>query len=671
MGKASKSTKKFQKNHLKRTVDQRKTEQKYKQKFLKGKKKFDKSYTANGEDDAENENVHNENEVFENGSAESFFNTMIDPVPKSNNKKTKPKSKANGKDLESAKKDYEDMTENDPEFYNYLNENDEDFDLNSNKKDEDKAQDEEEISKKTKEEDVPSEVTLKTIATWKKSLETQHSAKTIKKVLVSFKYAVNASKPDMNGTQYTITDPEVFNSLLSLTLKSIPDSVQHNIPLVSSSGTKQVSTESKQFTALSSSLKSHASVLSALLKDVQDKDTATLTLKSIHKLLPYISSFRKPLKELIEAAVHIWGSAENAEIRNSAFDFLKTVGEENSKSLLEPILKSTYNGILKNSRSTNIHTMAGINFQKDTAATLFEIDPTLSYELGFQFIRQLAVHLRSSIENKTSESYKTIYNWQYCHSLDFWSRTLAAQCDTTKEALSGKASPLRELIYHLVQVTLGAIRLIPTPQYFPLRFYLIRGLLRLSQSTGVYIPLLPLLTEVLSSSVITSNPKNSNLKALDFDHTIRASKEYLGTRIYQDGVSDEFTDLVGEFFVLYSKSIAFPELAAPAIITFKRFTKRSKNTRFNKQLQRLVDKLEENTKFIQQKRNSVNFSPTHKAEAAVFLKDLALEKTPLGIHVIGQRQVKAEKARALREKLEADEEEESDAEDSDEEMSDA
>lgn len=85
------------------------------------------------------------------------------------------------------------------------------------------------------------------------------------------------------------------------------------------------------------------------------------------------------------------------------------------------------------------------------------------------------------------EGYKTIYNWQYCHSLDFWSRVLSQHCNPEKELQNHKSkeSPLRQLIYPLVQVTLGAIRLIPTAQFFPLRFYLIRSLMRLSQSTGV------------------------------------------------------------------------------------------------------------------------------------------------------------------------------------------
>lgn len=677
MGKAPKPLK-VKKTTLKSSAEHKKAEKKLKSKALK-ESKAKKSSRAGDVTEASVEETM--------ASVEDFFNSQIDDAPVKDSKKKKSKSKSLTKeDLENEKEDYqksmEKMAETDPEFFAYLKENDEallDFDISKLSEDDEEFEDdveegedaeeadeeepevEEKPAKKSKqkvEEEDSNEVSAADVKDWKKSLEVTHSLKTIRKVMLAFKEAVRVSEADDHeGSKYTVTDPAVFNSLLLVVLKSIPEAIQHHLPLqTTSSGSKFVLTEGKKFKALSSSLKGHASALSILLADLQDRDIANLVLKSIHTLLPYFLSFRKPLKELIEAVVTLWGTAKEDETKMVAFAFLKTVGQEHSKSLLELILKSTYAGILRNSRRTNIHTMPGLNFQKNSAATLYDIDTSISYQHSFQSIRQLAIHLRSGIVNPNKgDSYKQIYNWQYSNSLDFWSRTLAVQCDVTKETEAGKQSPLRELIYPLVQVTLGAIRLIPTPQYFPLRFYLIRSLLRLSQATSVYIPLLPLLTEILSSTVITKSPKSSTLKALDFDHNIRANKSYIGTRIYQDGVCDELIDLTGEFFVLHSKSIFFPELAVPAVITLRRFTKKSKNVKFNKQIQRLVERLEENSKYIQKKRAAADFAPTNLEAVAAFLKDEAWENTPLGSYVVVQRQVKEEKARILRESLEADE----------------
>lgn len=117
---------------------------------------------------------------------------------------------------------------------------------------------------------------------------------------------------------------------------------------------------------------------------------------------------------------------------------------------------------------------------------------------------------------------------------------------------------------------------------------------------------------------------------------------------------DQIVELVSEFFVLYCKSVAFPELAIPAVITLKRFTKRSNISKFNRQLLTLLDKIDANAKFIEQKRANIDFGPTNRDQVNNFLKDLDWQKTPLGSYVVVQRQVRAEKLAILRESQEQD-----------------
>lgn len=236
----------------------------------------------------------------------------------------------------------------------------------------------------------------------------------------------------------------------------------------------------------------------------------------------------------------------------------------------------------------------------------------------------------------------------------------------------------------MVQVTLGVIRLIPTPQFFPLRFYLIKSLIRLSQNSGVFIPIYPLLSEILTSTAFTKAPKKSpNLAAFDFEHNIKCTQAYLNTKIYQEGLSEQFVDLLGDYFALYCKNIAFPELVTPVIISLRRYIKTSTNVKLNKRLSTVVEKLNQNSTFIQEKRSDVEFGPTNKSEVSRFLNDVAWNKTPLGSYVAVQREVKEEKARLMRESMEEQDKEreteeakllnslESDDDNEDVEMSDA
>lgn len=404
-----------------------------------------------------------------------------------------------------------------------------------------------------------------------------------------------------------------------------------------------------------------------------------LTLTSILELLPYILSFKKAVRELIRAVVEIWSdSAQTEAIRISAFLILRRLSTIGDPGIKEHVLRSTYQGLIKGSRSTTIYNLAGINLMKNSGLELWGlVEPQIAYTTGFTFIRQLAIHLRNSIKNNSNESYKSVYNWQYVHSLDFWSRALSTHCDTLKEATNGKESPLRPLIYPLTQVTLGAMRLIPTAAYFPLRFQLVRALLRLSAATNTFIPLAAPLYEVLQSAEMKKPPKPSTAKPLDFETNIRATKSYLRTRVYQDGIGEQVTELLGEYFVLWSRNIAFPELALPLVVMLKRWgkevspyhgassqnskrqpikgskkeenSKGNRNNKINTMVSILVQKLELNSRFIAEKRAKVDFAPNDRSGVDGFLKELEVDKTPLGAYVAGRRKQREEERRILEE----------------------
>jgi nucleolar complex protein 2 len=139
-------------------------------------------------------------------------------------------------------------------------------------------------------------------------------------------------------------------------------------------------------------------------------------------------------------------------------------------------------------------------------------------------------------------------------------------------------------------------------------------------------------------------PKPSTLKTLDFSTAIRATKAYLRTRVYQDGVGEQVAELLSEFFILWAKNIAFPELALPVIVMLKRWvkamTKKSsgnRNSKVDSLIALLVQKLEANSRWIEEKRAKVDFAPNNRAGVDGFLKDVEWEKTPLGAYVAGQR----------------------------------
>ena len=586
--------------------------------------------------------------------------------------------------LEMHKDDLDALAEKDPEFYKYLKENDAElldfdedgFDDQFNEHDEPKSK-----RQKSKEiphdpatgaKDVGSEVTMAMVKKWKTSLSEQHSLIAMRQIVLAFRAAAFNNSDDAKEQKYSISSPEVYHRLLVVALEHIPDVLRHHLPVHElASGKIRIATESKKYRNAIPLLKIHAASIQRLLENLSDASTTKLTVSSLIPLLPYLLSYKKILRGLCKTCVEIWSDTATTEAtRVTAFIFIRRLVIISDASTREAALKTTYQGLVKGSRITNVHTLAAINLMKNSAAELWGLDPDIGYTTGFNYIRQLAIHLRQTVNHPTSDSYKTIYNWQYVHALDFWSRVLSSHCSPAsnprlKEASS---SPLHPLVYPLVQITNGALRLIPTPTYFPLRFHLSRALLRLSFATTTFIPLAPSLLEVLTSPECSkSNPKPSTLAPLDFSVVLRAPKSYLGTRVYQDGLGTEISELLAEFFYIWTKHIAFPELALPPIVHIKRWLKgansKSNDTKTSSQrsgrrggssktqiaISLLVQKLELNISFIEGKRHEVRFGPTDRQEVETFLRDIPSEDTPLGGFVVGERKRKEEREKILRE----------------------
>ena len=78
-------------------------------------------------------------------------------------------------------------------------------------------------------------------------------------------------------------------------------------------------------------------------------------------------------------------------------------------------------------------------------------------------------------KNDVKGSSQIVCNWQFIHSVHLWVQLL---CDSN-------SSVLEPLVYPLVQLITGAIRLVYTQKaYYPFRFHLCHRLIQLSAATG-------------------------------------------------------------------------------------------------------------------------------------------------------------------------------------------
>ncbi|UZJ54176.1 hypothetical protein CBS101457_003496 [Exobasidium rhododendri] len=552
------------------------------------------------------------------------------------------------------------LAKKDPEFYKYLQENDQELLDFGNEEDDDGEDDDDDnmegevvsevqIGKQKATEKDAEVVTSEMLKGWQKSILQTHSLKAFRRLLLAFRAAAHMGDEEADGSEssYVVNDAAVFNKLIMTALKYVPVVLQHHIPSKElPNGKFRLPTNNRTFGALMKSVQSFFSSLHRLLKTLPEPRLLYVCVSESSKMVPFLMPNRRMSREYIKILLNLWSTSEE-NVRIGSFLCIRKMAAAGDEAMLDLCLKGAYHAIVRNTKTTTIYNIDSINLMKNSASELYSLNLVSSYQQAFGFIRQLAIHLRNCLKTKSAESYQAVYNWQYTHCLDFWSIVLSTTCDKEK----GEESIMQPLIYPLVQAATGSVRLIPTSRYFPLRFHVIQSLLRLMQRTGVYIPLAPMLLEMLESTEFTRKSKPSTLNTLDFQIIIRIPKAYVRTKVYADQIVEETVYFLLEFLNLFSKSIAFPELVVPITITLKRIIKTSKvhrdvnNAKLVSSIKSLLEKMQRQSEYLIEKRNKVDFAPKDVNQVLSFLSKSKFE-SPIEAATRLARKVRTEK-RAL------------------------
>ncbi|KAJ7619529.1 Noc2-domain-containing protein [Roridomyces roridus] len=554
------------------------------------------------------------------------------------------------------------LAEKDPEFYKYLQENDKellDFDANTGVQDD---SDDEGQAAEAEEDDPMGEeaqkmpiLTTAILQKWQKSLLQHRSLRALRKLLVAFRAAAYMNEDDQ-VLAWSIDSSSVYSKLVNTALRYTPVVLEHHAPFKTlSNGKFKPPTQTAKLKALQKLILSYFQNVVHILSQLTDNEQLQLAVTESAKIIPYIVSSRKSVKLYLKKCLELWSSAEDS-IRIAAFLAIRKLASATDESTLDTVLKGTYLTLVRSSKSTSVHTLPSINLMKNSASEVFGLDPGLAYQHAFGYIRQLAIHLRNSMKVKTKEAYKQVYNWQYIHCIDFWSIVLARTCDAATEAETGKESELKPLIYPLVQVSLGAIKLIPNSRSYPFHLHIIRSLLHLTRHTHTYVPIAPYLLPILTSTLTpSSRPKSSTLKPLDLEVQIRAPQQYLKTRVYAECLIEESVFLLAEWLTSGSVhgSVAFPEIVVPVVVMLRKSIKAAKtggsSTKDLGLVKGLLERIEESARWVEEKRKTVVLVPSKLEPVREWEERLtaSLEDSPLGKYVKVQRKTRERKQKLV------------------------
>ena len=642
MAKLTKRTKKFMKNKLDQTLKQRQDAKK-KQKYTKNKNKRAQDEPAGEKEEEE------EPEVVESQapamSVDDFLSGGFREGMEGEDEEEQVEEDDDDldevddiEDAEAHAQDLAQLAEKDPEFYKYLQENDQEL-LHF-------GQNEEEEEDEDEEKEVEDErlLTMDMLQQWQKGLLRHRSPRALRRLLLAFRSVLSSDDEDVQHA-FHVQDSRVFSKLIITTHKYMPMVMEYHVPYKKTpDGRFKVQTHTQKWHVLHRPVRSYFMSVTKLLQTLPEAEMVYVALNESAKMVPYLHQDRRVARDYVRALLEQWSSGED-RIRLAAFSCLYvTTASALDDEMVDFCLKSTYHTLIRNTRNTKPHTLEHIALMKNTACELFTLHADASYQQAFGFIRQLAISLRNCLKLKTQEQFQTVLQWPYLHCLDFWSLVLAKTCHVDRE--QGVPSHMRPLIYPLVQVSLGVGRLVPMSRYFPLRLHVIRSMLRLIQATHVYVPLAPLIIEVLESAEFQRRGKGATLKPLDLDTTFRAPAAYVRTRIYADQLADEFGYVLLEFLATQARHIAFPELVIPITVQLRRALKTSPCVRLNEAVRPLLEKIRMNAAWIEQRRSQVEFAPSDHTQVDAFLQNEASD-APLEQVLRLARKVREQKRRLL------------------------
>ena len=182
----------------------------------------------------------------------------------------------------------------------------------------------------------------------------------------------------------------------------------------------------------------------------------------------------------------------------------------------------------------------------------------------------------------------------------------------------------------MIQVITGAIKLVYTMKYYPLRFHLCSMLTQLSRETGKHVPVLPYYLEILEQTNFNKKTSKVSMRPVDFSCILKLSKAQVQENGCYDATMEQIYRGTIEYLESQSDKISFPELIVPAIVQIKDFIKKSKKANFSKKMKTLVDQMTENSQFILRNRRLVSFNVTDAEKIATWEAGIRSEgKAPL------------------------------------------
>lgn len=410
-------------------------------------------------------------------------------------------------------------------------------------------------------------------------------------------------------------------------------------------------------------------------------------LRCLGAYIPYLAPFVPLTRKYVRALLGLFGgsggdgdddeegtkgaataSAEDAAaaaatnpqaLRLTAYLRLRQMASALPSPTLDGVLRGLYLTYVKAAKFMTERSAPGVLVMANCVTEAYGMDEGAAYSHAFVYIRQLALHLRTALTTRAKPALATVCSWQFINCLRLWTQVL---CRYAPDA----SRPLFPLTFPLVQVITGAARLVPTPRFFPLRLHCAAQLAELAWATRLYIPVAPLLLELLTSPALARKPTAAapgHGNAVDLRLMVRVGSSSLATRAVTDALVNRALDLLLDALKASYVSVALPELAVPVLAGLRAFAKATRVGTWRGRARAIADGLAAQATKVASRRAALSASPGDKAVVAAFMRaegdalraERAKARAAAAAKALAEAEEAAAKARAAVAALAADE----------------
>lgn len=462
------------------------------------------------------------------------------------------------------------------------------------------------------------QLTESVLAKMEKGCFQMHGIKALKKFVGAFKSACYLADAEddkakkFRGKKYHIESSAVFDRLMVLSLTRVHDEIYHHLFGAGSKKTKgpqdkkpsqskdeneaeeelkvepnkpinpKLLEKATRWTDVKPILLSFFQATMHILSEAKEPGMVVFVLKSLADYLPYMTPYPGQAEVLLKVLTNLWSAPIDASedyqvVRLHAFLRIRQLALTQPFPFIETCLKKLYLAYAQRAKfataSSVTSALPTLTFMGNCVVELYSLDYHSSYQHAFIYIRQLALHLRTAMQKKTSEAIGAVYCWQYLHCLKLWVAVLTAACQSKNDLSSSSNNNsngsgdqlLQSLLFPLSQVILGTVRLVPSTRYLPLRLHCVRLLQQLAASAEVFLPTTSILLDAFDLKELSQPPQKKVKKssvhqplALTFrlgaDNALRTMEEM------EMCVSEVFV-LLNREIDLYQYSAGFPEFS--------------------------------------------------------------------------------------------------------------